>query len=261
MGDTPAVSSMRERAWVIAAVALVSVLAWGYLLRMSYGMAQADMGAAMVIMPRMVSWELVDLGLVLAMWAIMMAAMMVPSAAPVLLLFAALCRQLQAPKVHAAWLAFLAGYLAVWCLFSVGATLVQWGLLEATLVSPMMQASSRWLGGALLVATGVYQLTPLKQTCLSKCRSPLPFMAARWRAGVRGAWTMGLQHGLRCLGCCWLLMLLLFVLGVMNLWWIVVLTLFVLLEKTLPASRWFSAAGGAAFLGLGVVLLFGGTPA
>ena len=255
MKESPATSATSERALPIAALLALCGLAWVYVLYLAWGMEHMEVGAGMVIMPRMTSWQAVDVALVFVMWAVMMIAMMLPSAAPMLLAFAALSRKLREPRPSAELFAFAGGYAVVWCGFSLLATLLQWGLLEARLVAPMMQVSSRWLGSVLLIAAGVYQLTPLKQTCLARCRSPLEFLTAEWRKGLRGALVMGLRHGFFCLGCCWLVMLLLFVLGIMNVVWIAVLAAFVLAEKTVAASRWLSTAGGLIFLGWGVALL------
>jgi predicted metal-binding membrane protein len=255
MKDGPATSAASERALPIAALLALCGLAWIYVLYLVWGMEHMEVGAGMAIMPRMTSWGAVDVVLVFVMWAIMMIAMMLPSAAPMLLAFAALSRKLREPRPSTELFTFAGGYVVVWCGFSLLATFLQWGLLEARLVSPMMEVSSRWLGSVLLIAAGVYQLTPLKQTCLARCRSPLAFLTAEWRKGLRGAFVMGVRHGFFCLGCCWLVMLLLFVLGIMNVVWIAVLAAFVLAEKTLPANRWVSAAGGLIFLGWGVALL------
>jgi predicted metal-binding membrane protein len=251
MKGGPATAATGERASLLA----LCGTAWAYVLYLAWGMEHMEVGAGMVIMPRMTSWQAVDVVLVFVMWAIMMIAMMLPSAAPMLLAFAALSRKLREPRPGTELFAFAGGYVVVWCGFSLLATLLQWALLEARLVSPMMQVSSRWLGSVLLIAAGVYQLTPLKQTCLARCRSPLAFLTADWRNGLRGALVMGVQHGFFCLGCCWLVMLLLFVLGIMNVVWIAVLATFVLAEKTLPASRWLGTAGGLIFLGWGIALL------
>ena len=248
-------SSGSDRQVVLAVLVILCLLAWIYLLYMAWGMAHMNVGVDMTIMPRMVSWQVGDLALVFAMWTIMMVAMMLPSAAPMFLLFDALSRQLKQPRPRVELVAFGSGYIAVWAAFSLLATLAQWGLLEARLVSPMMEASSPLLGGPLLVAAGVFQFTPFKRGCLAKCRSPFAFLVAEWRPGLPGAWIMGLRHGLFCLGCCWLVMLLLFVLGVMNVFWIAALAAFVLLEKVLPDARWFSATGGLVFIGWGAVLI------
>lgn len=242
---------------VLCALALICVLAWAYLLYMGWGMAHMDVGATMAVMPRMVSWGPLDLALVLAMWTIMMVAMMLPSATPMILVFSAISKQLKSARTFTDVAAFVAGYIATWTAFSVLATLAQWGLLEARLVSPLMVASSPMLSGGVLVATGVFQFTPLKERCLSKCRNPLAFIAAHWRKGTGGAFIMGTWHGLYCVGCCWLLMLLLFVLGVMNLLWIALLAAVVLLEKMLPNVHWFNRLSGIVFIGWGIGLLAG----
>ena len=255
MADRMHTHSSKHGLAVLAVLAMVCGLAWVYLLNMAWGMQHMDVGASMVIMPRMVSWQPVDLALVLAMWTIMMVAMMLPSATPMILLFAAVSRQRAQARTALDVAAFVAAYIATWTAFSVVATLLQWGLLEATLVSPMMDASSPMLGGVLLIAAGVYQFTPQKDACLSKCQSPLIFLSAHWRRGARGAFVMGAQHGLYCLGCCWLLMLLLFVLGVMNLVWVALLSAFVLLEKTLSDATWFRRLAGFVFIVWGIALL------
>ena len=245
----------KDKFAILAALTVICALAWAYLLNMFWGMRQMDMGAGMAIMPRMVSWQAIDLALVFAMWAIMMIAMMLPSATPMILLFAALSRKTGQSRTSIHVAAFVSAYVAIWAAFSLVATLMQWGLLEARLVSPMMDEASPLLGGGLLLAAGLYQFTPQKDACLSRCRSPLVFITAHWRTGARGAFVMGAQHGLYCLGCCWLLMLLLFVLGVMNLIWVAALAIFVLLEKILPSATWFKRLGGVAFIVWGIALL------
>ncbi|MGI9024155.1 MAG: DUF2182 domain-containing protein [Burkholderiaceae bacterium] len=247
--------SRKDRFAVLAALALICGLAWAYLLDMSRGMHEMDMGAGMAFMPNMEAWQPVDLAFVFAMWAIMMIAMMLPSAAPMILVFAAVSRRVGPSRIAIRTAVFAAAYVAIWAAFSLVATLAQWGLLEARLVSPMMDESSPSLGGVLLVAAGIYQFTPLKDACLSRCRSPLSFISAHWRKGSRGAFAMGARHGLYCLGCCWLLMLLLFALGVMNLVWVALLAAFVLLEKTLPNAAWFRRVGGVVFIAWGIALL------
>jgi predicted metal-binding membrane protein len=249
------VAISRDRTVVLGALGLICAIAWAYLVYMGWGMAHMDIGATMAIMPQMIAWSPLDVALVFAMWSIMMVAMMLPSATPTILLFAALRRQATHSRALADVAVFVAGYVATWTAFSLLASLMQWGLLEARLVSPMMVAASRALGGGLLLAAGVFELTPFKEACLSKCRAPAAFIAAHWRKGTRGAFTMGLRHGLYCVGCCWLLMLLLFVLGVMNLIWIALLSAFVLVEKILPNPRWFRTLAGCAFIGWGVALL------
>ncbi len=246
---------VRDRIVVLSGLAAVATLAWMYVLSMSRGMGHMEAGAAMAIMPRMTDWGTVDLLLVLAMWATMMAAMMLPSILPMILGFAFLSRQRCAQRLpYARTSVFVLGYLAVWSAFSLLATLAQWGLLELRLVSPMMVSATPRLAGGCLVIAGVFQLTPLKRKCLSKCGSPLGFLLTEWREGNVGAWIMGLRHGAYCVGCCWALMALLFVFGVMNVLWIAALSIYVMLEKMVPQARWLAFAQGAALLGWGVVV-------
>jgi len=153
---------------------------------------------------------------------------------------------------------FVAGYLCAWVLFSVAATLAQWALERAALLSPMLVANSPRLGAGLLLAAGVYQLTPWKGACLSRCRNPVQFFASHFRPGVRGALRLGFRYGLYCLGCCWLLMGLLFVGGVMNLLWIAALSVFVLAEKVIPLGDWGGRIAGVVLIGIGAWLLVHG---
>jgi len=152
--------------------------------------------------------------------------------------------------------AFAAGYLTVWLGFAVGATALHYALEHAGLVSTMMMGSrSRWLSGAVLIATGLYQLSPLKNVCLAQCRAPASFLARHWRPHTSGALLLGSGHGAYCVGCCWMLMTLLFVGGVMNLIWIAALTTLVLVEKVLPHGQWIGRGAGIALTGWGVATL------
>jgi len=146
---------------------------------------------------------------------------------------------------------FLLGYLVVWCGFAAVASVAQWGLHTAALRSPLMASTSPFLGGSLLVAAGVFQWTPLKSICLSRCRSPLNLLMTEWRDGIKGTFVMGLRHGIFCLGCCWVLMALLFVLGVMNLLWIAALAGFVLIEKLAPTGQLVGRLTGVLLVGWG----------
>jgi predicted metal-binding membrane protein len=245
----------RERLPVLLGLGATIALAWAYLLYMAWGMQHMDVGIDMLLMPRMTDWGPVDLALVFLMWAVMMVAMMLPSTLPMVMAFRSQPRHDTARSRAPCIVGFVAGYLMVWFGFSAAMTLIQWALLEARWISPMMDSRSPLFGGLLLVGAGAFQFTPLKQACLSTCRSPLSFLMTEWRPGVGGAWIMGLRHGLFCTGCCWLLMALLFVLGVMNVAWIAALTAFVLLEKTLPSARWISVASGVAFIAWGAWLV------
>jgi predicted metal-binding membrane protein len=195
--------------------------------------------------------------LVVLMWWVMMIAMMTPSAAPALLLFTALKRQgAEQNKAPGLALLFLAGYLLIWALFSLAATALQWGLGQAGLVAPMrMKISSAGLAGTVLILAGLYQFSNLKTACLDHCRSPAQFLTRHRRPGARGALLMGAHHGSFCLGCCWALMALLFVGGIMNLYWIAGLALYVIAEKTLPHSALIPRLTGAALILAGLAML------
>ncbi len=239
-----------------AGVIVVVAVPWAYVGYMAWGMANMDVAASWLLMPRMSNWGIADIALVFVMWAIMMAAMMLPSAVPLLSLLARI--NLQRHRRRRALLATGVagfGYLTAWSGFSVLATLAQWGLLEARLVSPMMESSSPYLSGALLAAAGAYQFTTLKYACLSRCRSPLSALMTHGGAGMPDAFLLGLHQGAYCTGCCWLLMVLLFVLGVMNVLWIAGLTLLVLLEKILRQPRWFVQLIGVVLLVWAVLVI------
>jgi predicted metal-binding membrane protein len=257
MSETTAVEAVlkRDRALVLAGVAGLSALAWAYLLALAGGTPHEDMAMAMA-MPHMQAWGATEVVLTWVMWSVMMVAMMTPSAAPMILTFATINRRRRAqhgPLVPTA--VFVLGYLLVWGGFSVVATLAQWGLHTAALLSPMVVITSPFVGGLLLMAAGLFQWTPLKSTCLMQCRSPLGFLMTAWREGAWGALVMGLRHGLYCVGCCWVLMALLFVAGVMNLLWVAVIAALVLVEKVLPRGELVGRVAGGVLLLAGVVLL------
>ncbi len=239
----------RHRAVVAMGLAGIVALSWTYLIYMDWGMRHMDVGMQMIIMPAMQHWTAWDLVLVFLMWVIMMLAMMVPAASPVVLLFAEINRRRNEQQdTFVTTCGFLIGYLTAWTGFSVLATLAQWGLLTANLVSPMMESTSKALGAGLLLVAGLFQFSRLKYACLAHCRSPLGFLLTEWRHGSWGAFRMGLKHGGYCLGCCWALMGLLFAFGVMNLLWVAAISIFVLLEKITPATRWVSSFSGCLFI-------------
>ena len=241
---------LHDRALVVSSLTLVIGLSWAYLLAGAGMMEQ--MGDMLMPMSSAV-WSPSYAAVVFAMWAVMMAAMMLPSAAPMILLYGTLARRRRERGEAAAGAgAFTLGYIAVWAAFSLGATALQSGLEALALMSPMMHTTSVALAGAVLVAVGVYQWTPLKHACLRRCRSPLDFMLTEWREGAAGAFIMGLRHGAFCVGCCWLLMLLLFVGGIMNLLWIAGIALFVLVEKLAPAGHWVGRGAGVLLVAWGV---------
>lgn len=257
-------------------MALLAALAWLYLLvGAGLGMSAWDMtslapfphqqaGAMGVDTSGMTTtaaaWAPTAWVLMIAMWWVMMIAMMAPSALPAILLYAQVHRQAIADKSQGGFAptgAFASGYLSVWLVFSVAATALQWTLERSGLVSAMAMGSrSRWLSSAVLVAAGLYQLSPLKGVCLSHCRAPATFLARHWRPRASGAFRLGALHGAYCAGCCWLLMALLFVGGVMNVVWIAALSVLVLLEKLHPAGRWLGRAAGVALVAWGIATLF-----
>ncbi len=200
-------------------------------------------------------WTATDVFFTFAMWAVMMVGMMAGAAAPVLLLFAATRAGRREGGVSLATLMFGLGYLTVWVGFSACAALAQWALHQTAMLSPGMAASSPYLAGTILMGAGAYQLTPWKGACLTQCRSPLGFLMTNWRDGQLGALQMGVRHGAYCLGCCWALMCVLFVVGVMNLVWVAALTGFVLLEKIGPAGTIVARVAGAAMVLAGILVI------
>jgi predicted metal-binding membrane protein len=248
----------RDRAILAFGLAGIAILSWIYLIYMDWGMRHMDVGIEMVIMPAMQNWTPWDLVLVFLMWAVMMVAMMVPTASPAILLFAEITRRRNEPQgTFVSTGQFLLGYLTAWTGFSVLATLAQWGLLTVALVSPMMQSTSKILGAGLLLCAGLYQFSRLKYACLAHCRSPMGFLMTEWREGTGGAFRMGLKHGGYCLGCCWALMGLLFAFGVMNLLWVAIISGFVLLEKITSGNQLVSRLGGLLFIGWAAWMAFG----
>ncbi len=239
----------REQVVVLLALAGVTAIAWMYLIVTRQGMDMSMAGMPDMAMPFVAPW-------VFAMWWVMMLGMMLPSAAPMVLTFAGLQRRKRGrrePYVPTA--IFVAGYLVVWGAFSLAATAVQWVLEQNGLLSPMLGLAGRMLGGAVFILAGIYQFTPLKSACLRQCRSPFAFVLNHWRDGWVGALRMGAGHGLYCLGCCWVLMALLFAVGVMNLVWVAAIAAFVFAEKLLPGGVWVGRIGGGAMAVFGVWLL------
>jgi predicted metal-binding membrane protein len=201
-------------------------------------------------------WTAHDFALMLVMWIVMMVGMMLPAATPMALVYAQVVRKASRDgSVLPPTAVFVAGYLLAWALFSVAATLAQWALERAALLSPALVSTSPALGAGLLIAAGAYQLTPWKDTCLAHCRHPVHFFARHFRPGVRGAVALGFRYGLYCLGCCGVLMGLLFVGGVMNLFWIAALSAFVLAEKVIPRGVWGGRVAGGAMIAAGAWLL------
>jgi predicted metal-binding membrane protein len=253
----------RDRLIVVGALAVIASLAWGYVLWLA---ADMDMGGMDMTGFRMTPagtglmaaasapWTAVELAFVFAMWAVMMVGMMMPSAAPMILMYARVGRHATSagkPLAATGW--FAAGYVLAWTGFSLVATCLQWGLDRATLLDSRMASASSVLGGLVLIAAGLYQWTPLKDICLAQCQTPFQFLMRHggFRGDVAGCLLLGLRHGAYCIGCCWVLMALLFVGGVMNVLWIAGLALLVLLEKVTPFGRRVARAAGIACVGAG----------
>jgi predicted metal-binding membrane protein len=243
-----------RRPVVLGALAMVTAAAWAYLL---FG-AEIEMdmdGGQKLVTPS--AWSPPYAAVISVMWWVMMVAMMLPTAAPTVLLVTTLAwDRLPNPNlVPAAAMLFAFGYLLVWSGVSLAATLLQWRLDNAGLLSVTMAFGNGILASTVLVAAGLYQWTPLKDTCLRHCRSPTEFLIRHWRPGSLSAVGTGVRHGLFCLGCCWMLMALLFVGGLMNLAWVGAIALFVLMEKTMPWGDWISRLGGALLVMWGVANL------
>jgi predicted metal-binding membrane protein len=258
--STPARLPLRDRIAMLAGVAGAVILSWTYLVSAGLDMYDDMDGlAAWMMQP---GWDLSYFLLMFLMWAVMMLGMMLPSAFSAIQLYTKVVRSSPEPR----WpvvrsYAFATGYLLVWSAFSFAATLLQWQLAKAALMSPMMVAASPMLGAAILMLAGVYQWAPLKQSCLDHCRSPLDYLQRNWRPDIWGALQIGIGHGLFCLGCCWALMLLLFFGGVMNLLWIAGITAFVLIEKLLPFGDRVGRIGGLLMFAAGIaVLIISGHP-
>ncbi|UCC13506.1 MAG: DUF2182 domain-containing protein [Gammaproteobacteria bacterium] len=246
----------RDRLVVISGLVLITLLAWIYLLS-GAGM-DMDMDGMDPDMVMPMPWSPAYAFVMFLMWWVMMIAMMLPSAAPMILLFALVnrkSRELHAPYVSTS--IFALGYLVAWGGFSIAAVVLHYLLEQAGLLSMRMASAADWLGAALLIAAGVYQFTPLKDACLRHCRSPIAFIAEHWRPGPSGALRMGIYHGAYCVGCCWVVMGLLFYGGVMSMWWIVGLAALVLLEKVLPIGRGIASLSGVGFLVWGAWIVLG----
>jgi len=254
---------VRDRRLTAIALAALVALAWSYLLVLSRQMSDdASMSSltSMLGMPGMggvASGSAQSFALTVLMWWTMMIGMMVPSAAPMILLFGNVQRrQLAAESPTLRVALFTAGYLAIWGAFSVFAAGAQIVLTSLTLLTPIDLTVTSWLGVLLVALAGVYQLTPLKNACLRRCRSPAEFLSSHWRRGNAGAFRMGVEHGGYCVGCCWLLMGLLFVVGIMNLVWVAVIAAFVLIEKLVPQGEATAKVNGIALLALALFLAF-----
>ncbi|CAN7505561.1 DUF2182 domain-containing protein [Mesorhizobium amorphae] len=281
MSDTALEALLRrDRAVVAVALVLIAGLAWAYVLWLAAdmampaatapaaggdmagmdmsGMDMSGMDVGTTAAPGFRAWAPADFALIFTMWTVMMVGMMTPSVAPMLLLYAGVGRKAKAggrPIASTAW--FFTGYLLVWIAFSVAATGAQWLLARLALLSPMMAANSAVFGGAILIAAGLYQWTPIKGVCLRQCQAPIAFLASHggFRSYPLGALRLGVEHGAYCLGCCWALMALLFVGGVMNVVWIAGIAILVLLEKTMPTGQLIPRISGTLMAAIGAWLL------
>lgn len=241
----------RDRLVILASLMAVAALAWLYLWIEAGRMDAMPVATA--------SWDARSLLLMFLMWSVMMVGMMLPSAAPAILLYASIARKNRAAgsSLPPAWI-FTAGYLAVWTAFSVAATLLHMAFEAERLLTPMMVAANVRLTGGLLILAGIYQRLPVKDACLRKCRAPLQFLLFHWRPGGVGTFRMGAEHGLYCVGCCWALMLLLFTAGVMNLVWVAIIAGFVFIEKLLPAGPRIGRLAGVGLVatGIGIIIAY-----
>jgi predicted metal-binding membrane protein len=239
----------RETIAIVASIIGITLLAWTYLILMAFDMH------SMATMP-LPFWNLQYFLMMLLMWAIMMVGMMLPSVLPTVLIYAAIARKAQKDDNGIASVSiFVSGYLVIWLAFSLLATGLQWYFDYLGLLSAMMKINNAIFAACLLILTGVYQCLPLKDACLQHCRSPVEFFRDHWRRGSIGAFTMGIHHGLFCLGCCALLMSLLFFGGVMSLVWIAGISVFVLLEKILPFGLLGAKMSGIFVILIGIILL------
>ncbi len=231
-----------DQSLLIASLSALALLAWAYLFYLDNNMSGMNAGLR--------PWLAVDFLMMFLMWAVMMVGMMVPTAMRAILIYARIAARGQSGKpLIAPGYLFAGGYIVIWTAFSAAATAMQWGLERAALLSPMMVSNSAGLGAVLLIAAGIYQLTPLKDACLKHCQSPIMYLASNYKSGLPQAFLLGLKHGSYCLGCCWVLMGLLFLGGVMNLLWILAISLFVFAEKLLPAAiRSTRLSGGLMIL-------------
>ena len=257
----------RDRLLVAGALAVPVALAWAYVLWLAADMDMGGMdmtGFRMIpagigiMLPANEPWRAIEFAYVFVMWAVMMVGMMAPSVAPMILMYARVGRQGKVagkPLAATGW--FATGYFLAWIGFSLAATLVQWMVERAALLDSRMASTSNVVGGIVLIGAGLYQWTPLKDVCLTQCQTPFQFLLRHggFRGDLPGCLLLGLRHGLYCVGCCWVLMALLFVGGVMNVLWIAMLALLVLLEKLTPVGRWIARAAGIACVAAGAWLL------
>jgi predicted metal-binding membrane protein len=252
LDDTPPLRAFRlDRIIILSSLIVLTASAWAYLIHDCLS-GRNDLPAC-CLRPDPRYWGAGDFTALFVMWTVMMIGMMTPTAAPMVLMFATINRwRRQADHLYVPTFLFLLGYLIVWTAFSAIATGAQYGLHRASLISPAMVSTNRWLGGLVLIGAGIFQWTPAKNRCLGHCRSPFDFLMTDWREGPGGAIVMGLHHGVSCTICCWMLMALLFVVGVMNLIWVAAITAFVVAEKSLPFGHRLARVSGVLLVIWGI---------
>lgn len=254
MIGTTAAPPGQNRGVVVVGLVGFAAASWVYL---GVVAARMDEMSSVLAMPMTSAWSPVQAALMVTMWAVMMAAMMLPSAVPMVLTYDRLDGSSAQCQDGSAAL-FVAGYALVWSGFAVAAAGFQWVLQTMALVDGMGEATQRGLAGLLLIGAGAFQFSPVKRRSLGVCRTPMGFLTTSWRDGRSGALRMGLHHGSLCLRCCWALMILLFVLGVMNLFWVALLAIFVLAEKVSRRGEAISAIGGVVMIAWGVGAVLAG---
>lgn len=247
-------AARRDRLVVLAGLVLLALLAWGYIVHLAMTMPAHSAMA----MPDRAEWSVGETVWLAAMWVVMMIAMMLPSATPAILAFDQITRRRRAQAVAVApTAAFTLGYIAAWSAFGTVAAIAQSALHSLALLTPTMRSASPLLGGGLLIAAGIYQWSPFKADRLGRCRAPATCFSTQWREGTGAALVMGLRHGLVCVGCCWLLMLLLFVAGVMNLLWVAAIAGLVMVEKIVRGGPAIGMVTGAVLAAWGVWVVVG----
>lgn len=246
----------KDKIIIISGIVVITIFSWAYLFYLAYEMQSMNMTDELAI-PQISKWNPIEFFLMFIMWFVMMIGMMIPSASPMILVFATVNRKRkEKDQPYVPTFIFMLGYLSIWGLFSLFATVAQYYFVKYDFLGHSMKSSNHFFGGIILFAAGIFQWTPLKNVCLNHCRSPLEFIMNKWREGYKGAYLMGLNHGTFCLGCCWVLMLILFVTGVMNLLWVAIIAIFVLLEKVSKHGFLIGRILGLLLILYGLILFF-----
>ena len=248
----------RDQLFIFLGIFILVIFSWIYLFYSSSTLP-AETSESIIqdmVMPQVNNWNINDVLALFVMWSVMMMAMMLPSATPMILIFSTINKKKneRGNGFVPTW-TFLSGYILVWIGFSIIAVIIQWILHYFALMSSDFKLINPSVSGIVLIAAGVYQFTPIKNACLRHCQTPLGFIMGNWRYGKRGALIMGLKHGLYCVGCCWVLMSLLFLAGIMNILWIALIAVFILIEKIVRRDRYVSYAAGFALMMLGSWLI------